>query len=127
MPELTEEKVQFLQQYDQLLHTMSEGFDYIEENLDEEAPPEVNQVFSDLVQAMQQLHQGNQQLPAFIGDTEQLKYQIVDFQEIVEMMSEWFEKPTNLDKKSLISGKVAPNFESWRLCMHQLLKPYIQH
>ncbi|MCD5325901.1 MULTISPECIES: hypothetical protein [Pontibacillus] len=127
MVELTEEKVQFLQQYDQLLYTMSEGFDYIEENLGEEAPAEVDQVFSDLVQAMQQLHQGNQQLAAFIGDTEQLKYQIVDFQEIVEMMSEWFEKPTNLDKKSLISGRVAPNFESWRMSMHQLLKPYIQH
>ncbi|WP_345242357.1 hypothetical protein [Pontibacillus salipaludis] len=127
MAALTEEKIQFLQHYDQLLHTMSEGFDYIEENLAEEAPPEVEQVFTDLVQAMQQLHQGNQQLPAFIGDTEQLKYQIVDFQEIVEMMSEWFEKPTNLDKKSLISGKVAPNFESWRVSMHQLLKPNIQH
>lgn len=127
MAELTEEKVQFLQQYDQLLYTMSEGFDYIEENLGEEAPAEVDQVFSDLVQAMQQLHQGNQQLAAFIGDTEQLKYQIVDFQEIVEMMSEWFEMPANDDKKSLISGRVAPNFESWRMSMHQLLKPYIQH
>ncbi|KGX86807.1 hypothetical protein [Pontibacillus marinus] len=127
MSQLTEEQMHFLKQYDHLLQTMSEGFEYLEENIKEEAPPQVDQVFADIVQAMQQLNQGNQQLAAILEKPEQIKPLMEDFQDIVNMMTEWFELNTVDGRYSLLNNRVVPTFESWRYSMHELLKPYVSH
>ncbi len=127
LSQLTEEQMHFLKQYDHLLQTMSEGFEYLEENIKEEAPPQVDQVFADIVQAMQQLNQGNQQLAAILEKPEQIKPLMEDFQDIVNMMTEWFELNTVDGRYSLLNNRVVPTFESWRYSMHELLKPYVSH
>ncbi|QHE53588.1 hypothetical protein [Pontibacillus sp. HMF3514] len=127
MSQLTEEQMHFLKQYDHLLQTMSEGFEYLEENIKEEAPPQVDQIFADIVQAMQQLNQGNQQLAAILDKPAQIQPLMEDFQDIVNMMTEWFEQNTVDGRFSLLNNRVVPTFESWRHSMHQLLKPYVSH
>jgi len=127
LSELTEEQIQFLKHYNSLLQTISEGFEYLEENITEEAPPQVDQVFADIVQALQQLNQGNQQLATIVEKPDLIKPLMEDFQDIVNMMSEWFELKTVDDRYQLLNNRVVPNFESWRHSMHQLLKPYVSH
>ncbi|MYL33980.1 hypothetical protein GLW05_10260 [Pontibacillus yanchengensis] len=122
------EQFDFLKQYDRLLHTMSEGFEYLEANLNEEAPPQVEQVFADIVTALQQLNQGNEKLASLLEDRQdEIQQLLVDFQDIVEMMSQWFDKQTNEEKRVLLTQQIIPYFESWRSKMHQLLQPYIAH
>ncbi|WP_237458586.1 hypothetical protein [Pontibacillus yanchengensis] len=107
---------------------MSEGFEYLEANLNEEAPPQVEQVFADIVTALQQLNQGNEKLASLLEDRQdEIQQLLVDFQDIVEMMSQWFDKQTNEEKRVLLTQQIIPYFESWRSKMHQLLQPYIAH
>ncbi|MYL54014.1 hypothetical protein GLW08_11765 [Pontibacillus yanchengensis] len=128
MSNITVEQFDFLKQYDRLLHTMSEGFEYLEENLKEEAPPQVEQVFADIVTALQQLNQGNEKLASLLEDRQdEIQQLLIDFQDIVEMMSQWFDKQTNEEKRVLLTQHIIPYFESWRSKMHQLLQPYIAH
>lgn len=127
LSQLTEEQIHFLKQYNHLIQTMSEGFEYLEENIKEEAPPQVDQVFADVVQALQQLNQGNQQLATIVDKPEQIQPLMEDFQDIVNMMSEWFEQTAVDERYQLLHNRVVPNFESWRHSMHQLLKPYVSH
>jgi len=127
LSQLTEEQIQFLKQYNSLLQTISEGFEYLEEHITEEAPPQVDQVFADIVQALQQLNQGNQQLATIVEKPDQIKPLMEDFQDIVNMMSEWFELKSVDDRYKLLNNRVVPAFESWRHSMHQLLKPYVSH
>lgn len=128
MSNINVEQFDFLKQYDRLLHTMSEGFEYLEANLNEEAPPQVEQVFADIVTALQQLNQGNEKLASLLEDRQdEIQQLLVDFQDIVEMMSQWFDKQTNEEKRVLLTQQIIPYFESWRSKMHQLLQPYIAH
>ncbi|KGP73606.1 hypothetical protein [Pontibacillus yanchengensis] len=128
MSNITVEQFDFLKQYDRMLHTMSEGFEYLEENLTEEAPPQVEQVFADIVTALQQLNQGNEKLASLLEDRQdEVQQMLVDFQDIVELMSQWFDKQTNEEKRVLLTQQIIPYFESWRSKMHQLLQPYIAH
>lgn len=116
-----------LEQYDQLLNTISEGLEYLENNITEEAPPQTQQVFEDMLLGLEQVSRSHDQMGILFEDREEVQPLIVDFHEIVQLLQGWFELGTNDEKRRLLVEKVVPAYETWRTSMQAFVKPYIAH
>ncbi|KGX86303.1 hypothetical protein [Pontibacillus litoralis] len=126
MNNLTAEQQIFIKQYTDLLVTIGEGLEYIERNLINDVSPQVDVVFSDIISALQQINRGNQTISKLFTDSkEELEKQFNAFQQLVQLMSSWFEKQSNHDKRDLIQQHVTPQFENWHHSMNALIDPYI--
>ncbi|QAS53710.1 hypothetical protein [Halobacillus litoralis] len=127
MSELTSEQHHMLEQYDQLLNTISEGLEYLENNITEEAPPQTQQVFEDMLLGLEQVSRSHDQMGILFEEREEVQPLIVDFHEIVQLLQGWFELGTNEEKRRLLVEKVVPAYETWRTQMQAFVKPYIAH
>ncbi|MCA1011240.1 hypothetical protein [Halobacillus halophilus] len=127
MSELTVEQHQLLFEYDQLLNTISEALEYLEKNIKEEAPAEVQQVFQDVLLALDKASTSHEQMVALFNEDINLITLIGDFHDVVKHLQQWFELETNEDKRQLLVEKVVPAYESWRSQMQSYVKPYIVH
>ena len=127
MSELTVEQHQLLFDYDQLLNTISDALEYLEKNIKEEAPPEVQQVFQDVLLALDKASTSHEQMVALFNEDIKLITLIGDFHDVVKLLQQWFELETNEEKRQLLVEKVVPAYESWRSQMQSYVKPYIVH
>lgn len=125
MTQLKETQLDLLKEYSELLSVMSEGFDYVQANLNEEAPQQVAQVFNDLLGAFEQINSSHQQMIEIFTEDDEIKNQIDKCNQIVAILPNWFEADTNANKKELLTSKVIPSFESWKSNMQKMLNPYI--
>ncbi|MGP4077714.1 hypothetical protein [Halobacillus sp. K22] len=127
MSELTVEQHQLLYEYDQLLNTLSDALEYLENNIQEETSPEAQQVFQDVLLALDKASTIHEQMVSLFNEDIKLITLIGDFHDIVKLLQQWFEFETNEDKRLLLVEKVVPAFESWRSQMQSYVKPYIVH
>ncbi|WP_138419461.1 hypothetical protein [Aquibacillus sediminis] len=127
MTQLTDAQHEMLQEYLQLLAGMREGFDYIEENLTEEAPPQVAQIFQDLIKAFEQVHKTHSQLLVIFQDEPKVIELVEECKQLVEQLSTWFEVESNEAKQQLLANKVNPSFREWQQKMEQFVQAYIAH
>ncbi|SFF68103.1 hypothetical protein SAMN05216353_10588 [Halobacillus alkaliphilus] len=127
MSELTVEQHQLLFEYDQLLNTISDALEYLEKNIKKEALPEVQQVFQDVLLALDKASTSHEQMVALFNEDINLITLIGDFHDVVKLLQQWFELETNEEKRQLLVEKVVPAFESWRSQMQSYVKPYIVH
>ncbi|MBH0230891.1 hypothetical protein [Halobacillus yeomjeoni] len=127
MSQLTMDQTHMLNEYNQLLDTLSEAFEYLETHIEEEAPPQAQQVFEDLLMAFGQVTDSHGQMLILFRDEKNVHPLIEDFHDIVNLLQSWFVKETNLQKKRLLVESVVPVFESWRTRMQAFLNPYIVH
>gem|GEM_PF-6940395 len=127
MSELTVEQHQLLFEYDQLLNTISDALEYLEKNIKEEAPPEVQQVFQDVLLALDKASTSHEKMVALFNEDINLITLIGDFHDVVKLLQQWFELETNEEKRQLLVEKVVPAYESWRSQMQSYVKPYIVH
>ena len=116
-----------LEQYDELLNTISEGLEYLENNITEEAPPQTQQVFQDVLLGLEQVSRSHDQMAVLFEELEEMQPLIVDFHEIVQLLQGWFQLETNGEKRQLLVEKVVPAYETWRTRMQSFVKPYIAH
>ncbi|SDO19326.1 hypothetical protein [Halobacillus aidingensis] len=127
MSELTVEQHHMLEQYDQLLDTISEGLDYLENNITAEAPPQTQQVFQDVLLGLEQVSRTHDQMAVLFEEREEIQPLIIDFHEVVQMLQGWFTLETNEEKRGLLVEKVVPAYEEWRTRVQGFVKPYISH
>ncbi len=127
MSQLTDAQHSMLQEYKQLLSGISEGFEYLENNLSIEAPPQAQQVFEDVLLAFQQLCDSNDRLVEWFKDDAPSKLLLSDFHDIVKLLEKWSTFGTNQEKRDLLVKEVIPVYESWRSQMQSFLDSYIAH
>lgn len=127
MTELTADMHQMLTQYDELLNTVSEGLDYLEKNITEEAPPEAQRVFEDLLLALEQISVSHEQMMVIFEEDPQLRTMVEDFHDVVKLLQGWFSLGSNEEKRQLITEQVLPSYEAWRTRMQAFVKPHIDH
>ncbi|WP_226037148.1 hypothetical protein [Aquibacillus saliphilus] len=128
MKELTDAKRQMLRDYNGLLSVMTDGFDYLESNLNEETLEQTDvRVFNDLLASFEQLNKCHQQMTAIFSDNKQFSDLIEEFKEIIKLFSECFTTTSSAEKKDLLSSKVIPAFERFKQQMEQLVAPHITH
>ncbi|KHE67541.1 hypothetical protein [Halobacillus sp. BBL2006] len=127
MSELTVEQHHMLHEYNQLLHTVSEAFEYLEQNIEEEAPTEAQQVFEDLLLAFEQLSVSHEQMTVLFEEEVEMATLIAGFAEIVDSLKDWFVLETNAQKRELLAEKVVPSYEGWKDQVQLFVKPYIAH
>ncbi|REJ10187.1 hypothetical protein [Halobacillus trueperi] len=127
MSKLTAEQHHMLEQYDQLLDTISEGLEYLENNITAEAPPQTQQVFQDVLLGLEQVSRSHDQMAVLFEEREEIQPLIIDFHEVVQMLQGWFSLETNEEKRGLLVEKVVPAYEEWRTRMQSFVKPYISH
>ncbi|SIS43001.1 hypothetical protein [Salimicrobium flavidum] len=122
---ITEENQTFLESYSATIDAVGEGFEYLAESISENAPPETERVFRDIVVAMEQIATANEQLQTVLEeDIENLQ---TDFRDVTALFSRWFEKQINEEKRVLIQTKVLPHYEAWRREMQKQIRPYIDN
>ncbi|MRH41981.1 hypothetical protein GH741_04740 [Aquibacillus halophilus] len=127
MQELTDAQRQMLRDYKDLLSVMSEGFDYLNTDYNEEAHLHTVRVFKDLLAAFEQLNNCHQQMLVIFSEEELLIDLLDEFKEIIKDFSECFEATSDEEKKELVTRKVIPAFESWKIQMEEFISPYISH
>ncbi|MFD1020312.1 hypothetical protein [Thalassobacillus hwangdonensis] len=117
---------EMLVEYNQMLNVLSEGFDYLENNLEDEAPPQVQQVFVDTLNAFDQLSKIHNQMEQLLEE-DGLEPLLADFSDIIRSLAKWFDQPTNDEKRDLLIKEVSPSFKSWKQRMQALIHPYVAH
>ncbi len=127
MSELTADQHHMLREYDRLLVVTSEAFEYLEENMNEEAPKEVQQVFEDVLLSFEQMSVTHEQMVTLFDGDNQANFLIEDFHSMIEHLKGWFELEKQEEKRQLLAEKVVPAYESWRDQMQLFVKPYIAH
>ncbi|UOQ45736.1 hypothetical protein MUN89_07340 [Halobacillus salinarum] len=127
MTDLTVEQHHMLREYDRLLTVTSEGFQYLEDNTKEDAPPQVQQVFEDVLLSFQQMSKTHEQLVNLFQEDPDVKGMIDDFHEMALLLQEWFELDTHEEKQQLLIQRIVPAYESFREQMQLFVKPYIAH
>ncbi|MCT2537272.1 hypothetical protein NC661_14695 [Aquibacillus koreensis] len=127
MTELNEEQHYMLTQYKELLSGMREGLSYIQANLTEEAPPQVSQVFQDLLVAFEQINKVHSQMLIIFNDHPKVVELVEQYKSVVEDLTLWFKVDSNQAKQQLLTDKVLPAFDEWKNNTDQFLKPYITH
>ncbi|WP_226580587.1 hypothetical protein [Halobacillus litoralis] len=127
MSVLTSEQHHMLEQYDELLKTISEALIYLENKIAEQAPPQTAQVFQDLLLALEQVSRSHDQMADLFEEREEVQVLITDFHEIVQMLQGWFSFESNEEKKQLLVEKVIPAYKSWKARVEAFVKPYIAH
>ncbi|WP_112181897.1 MULTISPECIES: hypothetical protein [Paraliobacillus] len=115
---------QLLREYKEMLLVMSEGFTYVKDNLSEEAPAKVQDVFNDLLASFQQLNATHGQLANIFDESDEMEALLNEYKEIVKLLSEWFEKKSNEEKRQLLNEKVVPAFEAWKEKIIAFVEPY---
>ncbi|MBM7551425.1 hypothetical protein [Thalassobacillus pellis] len=123
MPELEDTHHQILMEYNKVLDVLSEGFGYLAENISQEAPPEAQRIFLDILHAFERLSKSHEYLTDLFGGGNLLD----DFREIILLLSEWFHRPTNSEKRELLVKSVIPCYENWKNRVQQIVRPYIIH
>ncbi|GGM35381.1 hypothetical protein GCM10011351_21790 [Paraliobacillus quinghaiensis] len=124
MVQLKDGDYQLLREYKEMLVVMSEGFIYVKDNLSEEAPIQVQDVFNDLLASFQQLNATHGQLVRIFEESEEVEVLLSEYKEIVKSLTGWFEMNANQEKRELIETKVSPAFESWKQKMLDFIQPY---
>ncbi|CDQ19217.1 hypothetical protein SAMN05192559_101130 [Halobacillus karajensis] len=124
MAELTVEQHTMLEQYDQLLGTLSDGLEYLENNITEEDPPQIQRAFQDVLLGLEQVSRSHDQMTVLF---EELQPLILDFHQVIQLLQDWFKLGTNEEKRQLLVEKVVPSYEEWRTRMQAFVKPYIAH
>ncbi|WP_079478181.1 hypothetical protein [Halobacillus salinus] len=127
MTELTADMHHMLTQYDELLNTVSEGLEYLEKNITEEAPPEAQRVFEDMLLALEQISVSHEQMMVIFEEDPKLRTMVEDFHDVVKLLQGWFSLGSNQEKQQLITEKVLPAYEAWRTHMQAYVKPHIAH
>ncbi|TGB02360.1 hypothetical protein [Halobacillus salinus] len=127
MTELTADMHHMLTQYDELLNTVSEGLGYLEKNITEEAPPEAQRVFEDMLLALEQISVSHEQMMVIFEEDPKLRTMVEDFHDVVKLLQGWFSLGSNQEKQQLITEKVLPAYEAWRTRMQAYVKPHIAH
>ncbi|UOR11681.1 hypothetical protein [Halobacillus amylolyticus] len=127
MSELTASQHHMLKEYKQLLAVISEGFEYLEKNLDKEAPPQAQQVFEDVLVAFQQLSHTHEQILELLHEDARTRELVNEFHDIVKLLEKWFILGTNQEKRQLLIQEVVPVYESWRSRMQSFINPYTAH
>lgn len=124
MVEIKDTDYQLLREYKEMLLVMSEGFAYVRDNLSEEAPGQVQDVFNDLLASFQQLNATHGQLANNFEESDEIETLLNDYKDVVKLLSEWFDKKSNEDKRQLLNKKVVPAFEAWKENMIAFVEPY---
>ncbi|MFD2922583.1 hypothetical protein [Halobacillus naozhouensis] len=127
MSHLTGAQHQMLQEYKQVLSVISEGFEYLENNLNIEAPPQAQQVFEDVLLAFQQICDSNDQLVEWFKEDAPSTLLLDDFHDIVKLLEKWSTLETNQEKRNLLVKEVIPVYESWHSQMRSFLDSYLAH
>ncbi|UOQ94387.1 hypothetical protein MUO14_05370 [Halobacillus shinanisalinarum] len=127
MSELTAAQHHMLQEYKQLLAVISEGFEYLENNLEKEALPQVQQVFEDILVAFQQISHTHESLLELLQEEARTRELVNEFHDIVKLLEKWFTLGTNQEKRQLLIQEVIPVYENWRSRMQSFINPYTAH
>lgn len=124
MVQLKDADYQLVREYKEMLMVMSEGFTYVKENLTDEAPIQVKDVFNDLLASFQQLNATHGQLVQIFEESEEVEALLNEYKEIIMSLTKWFELDSNNEKKELLESKVSPAFEAWKQKMSDFIQPY---
>lgn len=127
MSQLTAEQHEMLEQYDELLSAISEGLNYLENNMKTEETPLAKQVFQDVLHGLEQISRSHDQMEVLFDDNEDLQALVIDFHGIVKLLQGWFEQENVQEKHHLLVERVVPTYESWRTRMEAFVKPHIAH
>ncbi|UFT98538.1 hypothetical protein KO561_15240 [Radiobacillus kanasensis] len=127
MTQLNDSQFVMLKEYLELLHVMSEGFDYLYSNLQENAPPQVFDIFNDLLNAFAHLNSCHEQIAIIFVDEPSIQGELENCKHVIVKLSDWFNSTDNQEKKSIIGSQVIPAFEAWKYDMQVCLKPFIIH
>ncbi|WP_181347270.1 hypothetical protein [Thalassobacillus sp. CUG 92003] len=117
---------QMLIDYNQLLDALSDGFAYLGENITDPAPPEADQVFRDIINALEQMNHSHDQM-AVLFPGEQLERLMEDFRDLTDMLLGWYDHESNESKRQLLTSQVIPIYVSWKQQMRNFLEPYLVH
>lgn len=124
MEPIEDSQTQMIKEYGQLLPLMSD----LEKNLSEEdAPLEVMRVFNDLLSSFQQLNYSHEQLMQIFDGNQEMVDLVEDCNDIIQLLSKWFDFQSNNEKRKLLVEHVIPAFESWKYQVEKYISPYVVH
>jgi hypothetical protein len=124
---LTEEKLILAKQYIDLLETVEEAFDYIEESFKNLSYTEGDRLLNDIFHAFSQIISTNFILAENFKTQPTVLITLAQFVVVVEkaeMLEEKFADQTAIQK--IILEHLYPSYSAWKLSVEQELRPYIQ-
>ncbi|RWZ55023.1 hypothetical protein EQV77_12950 [Halobacillus fulvus] len=119
---ITKEQHVMLEQYNQLVHTVSEGLEFVVHNIEGG-----QQVFEGILMSMEQLSLSHEQMLWFFDGKEEVEVIVQDFHAVVQLLPDWFTIEAEQEKHSLLNEKVVPAYEAWKNNVQQFIKPYVTH
>lgn len=122
---LSEEKYILVKQYNDLLDTVEEAFDYILKSFNDLSYTEGDRLLNDVFQAFSQIINTNFILAEQFKDKSDLLKNLALFSEVVEkaeMLDGKFADQTA--KQKIISEHLYPAFADWKQIVEKELKPY---
>jgi len=114
MTALTEEQLNVLHQYKELLASINEGFEYILESYSDYSKTEGDVILSDIFAAFTQVIQVNGDLKVLFKMDTQLMSAIQGFEEVIiasEEMDGLFDKSD--EKQEVVQHKLYPAYKAW--------------
>ncbi|WJE14911.1 hypothetical protein QRD89_14460 [Halobacillus sp. ACCC02827] len=126
MKALAEAQHYLLIQYDNLIHTVSEGLEYVEKQICDGGSFRTPVVFQDILDAFIQMNHTHEQI-ADIFNEEGMHLLLEEFSRMIIHLQAWFDEDTEEGKILLLRTRIIPSYEAWKLDVQRYLYPYVCH
>lgn len=124
---LTEDQHILVKEYNEVLLTVEEGFDYVIQSFSNLEKTEGDRILSDIFQAFSQIVKVNEQLYVLFGENAKLKGQLENFEAVLEnAMSLRGKLDDTQAKEMIIRDQLYPAFTGWSNAVRKELKTYTQ-
>jgi len=127
MTTLTEEQIQLVREYTEMLQNIEEAFEYVIASLTDYSKSEGDLVLSDILSAFVQLIQVNEDLTIIFHDNMEVKNSVLAFKEVVtaaEKLEGIFEK--SQAKQEVVQQSLYPAYKKWVDAIYPQLVVYTQ-
>ena len=127
MTTLTEEQVQLIREYTEMLQNVEEAFEYVIASFTDYSKTEGDLVLSDILSAYVQLIHTNEDLTTTFHDNVEVKNSILAFQEVVttaEKLDGIFDK--SHEKQEVVQQSLYPAYKKWVDAIYPQLLVYTQ-
>lgn len=126
--QVTEERVAFIRQYSELLDTVETGFLFIRDQLSKERFGQVNRMFVDIFDALEQIDHSSQLLKEIFNDHVSLLSTLEEFDQFVVLLKPLENLEIDFKEKSTyLSKKIIPFFNNWKQSVQYYLVNHISN
>lgn len=127
MIELTEAQYVMVKNYNDLLETMEQGFEYTIESFENMERTQGDQILADVFTAFSQINETNEAMLDIFTEEKDVSTKIDNFKGVIAEIAKLEEVfDDQAARQTIILNHIFPAFQAWKMAIQKALKTYIQ-